>query len=127
MLTFNQNLINLTQQEEAKRKEYEAIQERLKEERKKVHDTLAAKEQALIIQVNNLYRNEIHKFTAKLSEDMENVEIYSQSKKLVGLYTKKNNQFSPLELTIIGFEKQEDIILGRTKQQLYTIMENLFR
>jgi len=128
MLIFNQELITLKQQEEARRKELEKLEKRRKELEKNFNSQIELKEQQLIQQTNNLYNNKSYKFKAKLSEDFENVEIYSQGNVLVGVYTREQNgQFKPLELRIVGINKQEHLILSETTPHLYRIMENIFR
>ena len=132
MLKLNPILFAKRQQEEALKFKLEELKEQLEEmqeTRKELEvdykSDLEQKEQELIIQTRAIYAN---KFTAKLSEDLEFVEIYSDSSKLVAQYTKlQNGQFRPIGQVQSCENKAEDLLLSRTKPQFYTILERIFK
>lgn len=89
---------------------------------------IAQKETLLKQQVENIYRNQpIHKFTARLSENKENVELYTAENQLVGVYTKDSSAFKGLEFKMPALPKQKEIILGQTKSSIFAVMESVFR
>ncbi len=86
-------------------------------------------EQDLIKKVNNIFSNQAFKFKAKLSDDRKYVEVYSQKNILVGKYEQmpQNNLFKAVDGTIAGLERGEEILLGKMKDSLFSIMEGCFR
>ena len=128
MLIFNSDLITLRQQEEAERRKLAEIEAKRKTVEDKYRENIEEKEQQLIKQVANLYANQNIKFSARLSEDFEFVEVYSPSSKIVAQFTKlQTGQIRPIGQINSCENKQEDLILSRTKVQLYSIIENIFR
>jgi hypothetical protein len=86
-------------------------------------------EQDLIKKVNNIFANQAFKFKAKLSDCRKYVEVYSQKNILVGKYEQmpQNNLFKAVDGTIAGLERGEEILLGKMKDSLFSIMEGCFR
>ena len=109
MLIFNSDLITLRQQEEAERRKLAEIEAKRKAVEEKYRENIEEKEQQLIKQVANLYANQNIKFSARLSEDFEFVEVYSPSSKIVAQFTKlQTGQIRPIGQTNSCENKQED-------------------
>lgn len=141
-LIFNEKLVSANNLLKAKDDEILALQEKIKSIRelnqvafdereqlkKQAQNVLEQKKSALQQQMATIYRNQtIHKFSAKLSEDENNVEVYTSRNMLVGAYTKEGAYFKPVSFEKTGISKSEDIVFGQTVAQVYAAMESVFR
>ena len=142
MLRLNQNLINLSKQEEVKKQQIEAILKQAEQEQellKAIEDKKQAEKLAdenwLKARLENFKRQFAayfnrtqYKFTADVSEDGEFIETFTQGKVLIGKYGKDaNGRFKPIELTISGINKQEDLDYSSMKPQIYALLESTFK
>ena len=135
MLILNSELISLREQQKDLQNKlnelkelFEKTAQRRAEIEKKYDETLEQKEQILARQVSQLYQGQPYRFSARLSEDKEYIELFNQSGNKVGIFTKDSKgHFKPIGTIMSPVDKQEDLTLARTKIQLYQIFENTFK
>ena len=143
MLRLNQNLINLSKQEEVKKKQLEAIEkqretemlalkaiEEQKEAEKLANENwLKARMDNFKRQFVNLFARLTYKFTAELSENGEFIEMFTQGKELFAKYGKDASgvNFKPEEVLKPAVSKAEDVAYASQVQAIYNLMESTFK
>lgn len=142
MLRLNQNLINAKRQAEIQEGKIETLRKQMEAEllaletvSNKVEQEQALNQDWLKGRLENfkkqfaVYFNRTqYKFTADVSKDGEYIETFTQGKVLIGRYGKDaNGRFKPIELTVSGINKQEDLDYSSMKPQIYALLESTFK
>ncbi len=143
MLRLNQNLVNLTNQSDTKKKQIElllkqaeveqaalsAIEEKQEAEKALNDNWLKTRVENFKRQFTNLFNRTQYRFTAEVSECGGFIECFTQGKELFARYGKDASgvKFKPEEILKPAVSKMEDIAYASQVQGIYNLLEASFK